>query len=236
MNQENTKTPNTPPLVVGLILFAIIFLISAPVVIKQMNSPEWLLPRADNWRVIARSTDKSVWEASDDVSAEHVNVKTSGGGFMVILQPTELATREAFFNDGLIANNTFKLSAEVNTPTDCHNGLTFRGNAQGEYYLFLVSQCANTYTVEILRREAGRDLPREALIPNTKISDSVGQPRTLTVIGKGETYYFYINGVYVNQVIDSRLNGDRVGTEVLKCNGVDREIVFDFNNFMLAAP
>jgi hypothetical protein len=90
--------------------------------------------------------------------------------------------------------------------------------------------------VEILQRESDRDLPREAIIPNTKISDKIGQPRNLTVIGSGEYYYFYINGSYVDYVRDSRLNGNRVGVEVLKCNGTNDEIVFDFNNFVLTSP
>ncbi len=237
MNQQNKNVPNRPPLVVGVILFfIIIFVSSVPVIIEQMYRPERFLSRTNSWHIIAKSTDKSVWETSDDIFAEHVNVKPTNSGFKVTLRPTEIATREAFFNEGLITRNTFKLSAEVNTPPACHNGLVFRGNAQGEYYLFLISSCSNTYTVEILRRESGHDLPREAIIPNTIVSDSIGQPRTLTVIGKGETYYFYINGTYVNQISDSRLNGNRVGIEVLKCSGSSEEIVFDFNNFVLTVP
>jgi hypothetical protein len=237
MNKQSKNVPNNPSFALGIILFFIvIFVSSAPVVIEQMYRPERFLSRTKTWHTIANSTGQSVWEASDGFAVEHVSVQPTNDGFKVMLQPTELSTREAFFNEGLITKNPFKLSVDVNTPPACHNGLVFRGNASGEYYLFLVSSCSNTYTVEILRRESGHDLPREALIPNTAVSDSIGQPRTLTVIGKGETYYFYINGTYVNQISDSRLNGSHVGVEVLKCDGSNEDVVFDFNNFILAAP
>lgn len=237
MNQQNQDIRDRPSFVLGVILlFVIIFLSFVPVIIQQMNRPERLLPRAEAWPTITKSTAKSVWETSDGFSVEHVNVSPTAGGFKVILQPAELSTREAYFNEGLITKSTFKLSVDVNTPSDCYDGLVFRGNVIGEYYLFLVSECANTYTVEILRRESGHDLPREAIIPNTPVPEAIGKPRNLTVLGRGETYYFYINGIYVDQITDSRLNGNRVGVEVLKCGGSNEELVFDFNNFVLAEP
>jgi hypothetical protein len=237
MNQQNKNPSDAPSFVVGIILFFIIILGGlSPVIILQMYRPEKFPLRTNGWNTISRSADNSVWGASDGITAEHVNMKQTPVGFSVILQQTESATREGFYNEGLITKRAFNLSADVNTPTDCYNGLVFRGNELGEYYLFLVGFCANTYTVEILQRESDRDLPREAIIPNTKISDKIGQPRNLTVIGSGEYYYFYINGSYVDYVRDSRLNGNRVGVEVLKCNGTNDEIVFDFNNFVLTSP
>jgi hypothetical protein len=90
--------------------------------------------------------------------------------------------------------------------------LIFRGNAQGEYYLFLVSQ--TSYTVEILRRKDNVDLPREAIILNTPIPNGVGKPQVIAVAGSGTSYSFYINNILVNSMSDSRLNGDRTGVEV----------------------
>lgn len=237
MHQQPKNIPDNPSVFVGFILLLIIVFASfVPLVVTQMYRPENLLPRTEAWHIVAKSTDKSVWEASDGFIVEHVSVQPTTDGFKVMLRPNELTTREAFFNEGLITKNTFKLSVDVNIPLDCHNGLVFRGNALGEYYLFLVSSCANTYTVEILRRESDHDLPREALIPNTSVPDSIGQPRTLSVIGKGEAYYFYINGTYVDQIIDSRLNGNHAGVEILKCGGSSEDIVFNFNNYILALP
>jgi len=236
MNQHNKNVPDTPSFAVGVgLLFLIIFLCSAPVIVQQMYRPEKLLPHTNSWAITTRSTDKSVWEASDGMSADYVNTQKAAHGVGVIVQSTELIIREAFYNDGLITKDPFKLSADVTIPISCDSGLVFRGNAQGEYYLFMVSQCANTYTVEILQRDLGYDLPREAIIPNTKISDTLGAPHTLTVIGNGTTYYFYINDVYVNQITDSRLNGNRVGVEILKCAGPSAEITFEFNNFVLSS-
>jgi hypothetical protein len=212
MNQQNNNPPNTSSFVLGVVLFFIIVMISsAPAVIGQMNRPERLLSRAEAWNIIARSTRGSVWEASDGSSAKHVSIQPDNTGFKVMLQPVEMATRQAFFHEGLIPTDTFKLSVEVKTPTACHNGLVFRGNPQGEYYLFLVS--SSSYTVEILRRDSDHDLPREALIPNTTVSNRIGQPHILSVIGRRGTYYFYINGTYVDQMSDSRLSGNRVGVE-----------------------
>jgi hypothetical protein len=213
MRQQSKSTPNNLSLPLGLVLFFVVaFMSSAPVVIEQMYRPERLLSHTNSWHIITKSTGKSAWNASDGFSAKYIDIKPTTIGLKVILQPTELATRETYFNEALVTTNTFKLSVEVNTPTACHNGLVFRGNEEGEYYLFLVSS-ESSYTVEILRRESNQDLPREAIIPNTTVSNSVGQPRTLAIIGKGQSYYFYINGIYVNQMSDSRLNGNRVGIE-----------------------
>lgn len=213
MDQQSKNSPNNSSPLVGLVLFFVVaFLSSAPVIIEQMNRPERLLSRTNSWHMITKIRSAGVWSASDGFSADYVDIKPTNGGFKVSLQPTESTTREAYFNDALITASTFLVSAEINTPAACHNGLVFRGNEEGEYYLFLVSS-ASSYTVEILRRESNQDLPREAIILNTTVSNSIGQPRTLAVIGKGESYYFYINGVYVNQMSDSRLNGNRVGVE-----------------------
>ena len=237
MHQQPRDIPDNRSVFVGFILLLLIVFASfVPLVITQMYRPENLLPRTKAWPIVAKSTDKSVWEASDGFIVEHVGAQPTTDGFKVMLRPNEVTTREAFFNEGLITRDTFKLSVDVNTPSDCYNGLVFRGNALGEYYLFLVGSCANTYTVEILRRESGEDLPREALIPNTSIPGSIGPPHTLSVIGKGETYYFYINGTYVDQIIDSRLNGNHAGVEIMKCGGSSEDIVFDFDNFVLASP
>lgn len=213
MHSQNKDLSNTSSFIVGVMfLFIIVSLSLVPAIVQKMNRPEELLPRTSKWQVIAQSTERSVWSDSDGYSAEHVSISPTSNGLDVVLQPTELTTREAFYNDGVITKTVFKLSVKVNTPTACHNGLVFRGNANGEYYLFLVSS-TSTYTVEILQRDSGIDLPREAIIPNTLVSSVIGQPRDLVVIGKGATYYFYINSVYMNQITDSRLNGNRVGLE-----------------------
>ena len=213
MKQQGNNFPKNPSFVTSIILFIVVVIFSStPVIIEQMNRPERLLRLTKIWHIITQSTDNSSWQASDGFSANYVDIKPTFEGFVVILHPTELSTREAYFNNVLITKDTFKLSAEVNTPTACHNGIVFRGNEQGEYYLFLVSSSA-TYTVEILKRESSLDLPREAIIPNTAVPDSIGQTHNLAVIGKKDTYYFYINGTLVNQITDSRLTGNRVGVE-----------------------
>jgi hypothetical protein len=237
MQQQPRNIPDGPSVFVGSLLLLLLVVASfVPLVITQMYRPENLLPRTKAWPIIAKSTDQSVWEASDGLIVEHVDIQPTSAGFRVMLRPNEVTTREAFFNEGLIARNTFKLSVDVNTPTDCYNGLVFRGNALGEYYLFLVGSCANTYTVEISRRESGQDLPREALIPNTSIPEAVGPPQTLSVIGREDAYYFYINGTYVDQIVDSRLNGNHAGVEILKCGGSSEDLVFNFSNYILASP
>lgn len=196
MNQPEMTEQKSPfSFAGGLLIFLLVILISsAPVVIEQLN----------------RSGNQ--WEPSDGFTADHVNYRSTRAGMEVILAPTEATTREAYFNKATIATDTFRLSTEVDTPNGCHDGLVFRGNAQGEYYLFLVD--AISYTVEILTRKANSDLPREAIIPNTPLPQSVGRPHILTVLGDGQSYSFYINNVFVNSIKDSRLSGDRVGVEV----------------------
>lgn len=200
MNQpETTKPDPSPSFAVGLFLFlVVIFISSAPVVIEQLNKLQ-------------------EWESSDGSGAEYVSYKPTRHGIEVILAPTDFTTREAYFNKKAIAQDVFRLSTEVEVaPTECGNdcrkGLIFRGNAQGEYYLFLVS--LTSYTVEILQRQDNVDLPREAIILNTPIPESIGKPQVITVLGDGPSYSFYINNVFVNQMSDSRLSGNRTGVEV----------------------
>lgn len=218
MNQpETTKPDPSPSFAVSFFLFiVVIFISSAPVVIEQLNKPERrafkLLAHSGTWQVIHASTSKSQWESSDGFSAEHVSYRPTSDGIEVVLAATELSTREAYLSKEAIATDAFRLSAEVDTPTGCHNGLVFRGNEQGEYYLFLVSPVS--YTVEILQRRDHADLPREAIIPNTSLPQSIGEPHTITVLTDGQSYLFYINHVFVNRMTDSRLNGNRTGVEV----------------------
>lgn len=218
MKQPETSKPNSHPSFVGsLFLFLlVIFISSTPVVIEQMNKPERrisrLLSRSGRWQVTHTSTSRSQWEPSDGSVAGYVSYRQTSNGVEVVLAPTELMTREAYFNREAIAPDAFRLSTEVDTPTGCHNGLVFRGNAQGEYYLFLVSQAS--YTVEILQRKDNVDLPREAIIPNTSLPKFVTEPHSLTVLSDGRSYFFYINNVFVESMSDSRLHGNRTGVEV----------------------
>jgi hypothetical protein len=214
---ETNNTDPAPSFITGLFLLLVVILFSAaPIVIEQINKPERLafklLSRSGRWQVLHASTRESQWQASDGSTAEHVRYRQTTSGIQVVLEPTELMTREAYFNKEAIIADVFRLSTEVDTPAGCHNGLVFRGNAQGGYYLFLVSPVS--YTVEFLQRKNNSDLPREAIIPNTLLPKFVGEPHTLTVIADGQTYFFYVNNVFVNQMSDSRLNGNRTGIEV----------------------
>lgn len=201
--------------VTSFFILAAVLSMFAPFIVPQINKPEnianFLLLRAKIWQTIHANTGTE-WESSDSTTAEYVTDKPTDTGVLITLGATQVNTREAYFTKKLIAKHAFKLSVEVNTPKDCHNGLVFRGNAQGEYYLFLVKE--PSYTVEILRREANNDLPREAIIPNTDVPEFIGKPRTLMVLGDGERYFFYINDILVNNMSDSRLNGNRIGIEV----------------------
>jgi hypothetical protein len=237
MKQQNQNPSGHSSLIVGLALFfIIIFIGSIPVIAPQIFRYEKLVPRASVWPITARSTRESIWKSSDGTTANYVNINNTASGLNVTVHPTELIIREGFLIEDLITKDTFKISTNVEIPISCHSGVAFRGNAQGEYYLFMVSPCGKTYTVEILQRESGHDLPREAIIPNTNYPDTVGQPLTLTVVGNGASYYFYINGVYVDQMFDSRLNGNRVGVEILKCAGPSDEITFGFSDLVLSSP
>jgi hypothetical protein len=202
-------------LVSSFFILAAVFSMFAPLIIPQIGKPEnianWLLFRAKTWPTLQPNAH-TVWEASDGTTVGYVTHQPTDRGIRITLEPTQTNTREAYFASGVLEKHAFTLQAEVSTPAGCHNGLVFRGNAQGEYYVFLVSE--SSYTVEILRREANADLPREALIPNTDVSEAVGKPQRLMVVGQAEQYFFYINDLLVNHLSDSRLNGKLSGVEV----------------------
>jgi hypothetical protein len=219
MNEQKKSDSSTSlSFIRSFFLFtAILLLSSAPVLIEQANNPKRiasnLLSHIRTWQVANTSKgNENEWETSDGFTAKHVSSKSISGGIEITLGATQAATREAFFSEEAITTGVFKLTTEVNTPKDCHNGLVFRGNAQGEYYLFLVS--ASSYTVEILRRDFSNDLPREAIIPNEPIPKIIGEPRTISVLSDGRHYLFYINDALVNGMDDSRLKGNRIGVEV----------------------
>ena len=217
MNEQMKKVPKKILLtfVTSFFILAAVLSMFTPFLVPQLNNPKnianFLLLRAKIWQTI-RANAGTEWEASDSTTAEYVTDKPTDTGVLITLGATQVNTREAYFAKKLIAKHTFKLSVEVNTPKDCHNGLVFRGSAQGEYYLFLVNE--TSYTVEILRRDVNNDLPREAIIPNTDIPKFIGKPHTLMVLGDDERYFFYINDIPVNNMSDSRLNGNRIGVEV----------------------
>jgi hypothetical protein len=176
------------------------------------------------------------WRSTDGTSSEKVSGPISKDGrLQVSVAPTESDTvREAFYNEFALAPRNFLLSVELINPAGCNTGLIFRGNIKGEYYLFLVG--SHTYTVEILQRDAGSDLPRQAIISNTDIPERIGQPHKLSVLSDGQNYYFYINNSFVNEIHDSRLSGERTGIEIMVCHGFSTESNFVLDNFTLKTP
>lgn len=202
---------NTIQFLRSLLLFLAIVVISAAIVLverKNLGQRPITVP----WKTIDSDMAVNQWSASDGTSAEVITLGGTDGNFNIHVLPSEDGRREAFYSGREIEGDIFRLMAQVVIPPDRWSGLIFRGNEEGEYYLFLVSNTA--YTVEILERNANADLPREAIFPVTAIPDGVGKPHTLKVEGNGQGYRFFINNAYLNQVQDSRLHGSRVGVEI----------------------
>jgi hypothetical protein len=231
----------------GLILLFILLLIFGPVIIKQEKPgsilANFLLTRAEKWTISYVNTfddDQSVqlsqWKPTDgEISGFIRNITVTNGHLEISFAPTqETVQRDAFVNEKALAQGDFLLTAEINAPLSCHTGLVFRDNAMGEYYAFLVGN--DSFTVEILRRNSAGDLPREAIIPNTAIPENVGVPHKISVLASLGHYSFYINNIFVGQMRDSRLDGDRNGIEVFVCQNVAKESIFTIDNFTLKMP
>jgi hypothetical protein len=229
------------------ILLMLLLIVFGPITIQrkyiQKLIAEGLIPHAEQWPVHFQDTFDSNaptrladWAATDGTTDERVNfLPPTDDRLEISVGPTgEPGVREAFFNTAAPAPDLFWLTMDVHTPFSCYTGLVFRGNSTGEYYLFLTAN--DHYTVEILRRNADGDLPRQAIIPNTRFPASIHQPESLGVLGVNHSYYFFVNHIFLDWMHDSRLHGERTGLEIIVCQNVATQSVFQFDNFTLRAP
>lgn len=230
-----------------LILFIILLLIFAPITIERLNIrkiyAEKLLSNADEWPIILRDfygnaspSQFAYWKPTDGTTADSVNLSLlTNGRFEISVAPTQnTIVREAFFNEHAFAPRNFLLTAGVSLPDACDTGLIFRGDTLGEYYSFLVGN--DHYTVEDFPRNPEGDLPRQAIIPNKPIPESIGRPSALGVLANDNHYYFYINHDFVDSMSDSRLHGERTGIEILVCQNIPTESIFQYDNFTVRTP
>ena len=125
--------------------------------------------------------------------------------------------------------DTFNISLDAQlikgSPSSACYGLTFRDQGDA-YYFFKV--CENGRYQVLLRA----DNTWYTLIDWT-IARSIqyGQPNTLMVEGRGSHFEFYINGVLVNELENSRLRKGHIGIAIDVDKG--ETPVFEFDNYIL---
>lgn len=240
------KSPGKFPKKIVIFGVLLVMLIAAAVFVANRKSDiqlfyaKILLAYAEKWPIAfsdAFDTESlPSWKPSDGSIDEGIKkMLTSGGRFEITVAPTlKSIMRDGFYNERAYASGNFMLQMKTNLPLSCDAGLIFRGNEQGEYYLFLIGN--NSYTVEILRRNKDGDLPREAIILNTPFPQGIGEPDTLSVVAQNDSYYFYVNHVFVDKMSDDRLHGDQTGIELMVCQGMASESVFKIDDFTLRRP
>lgn len=221
----------------------IVFIVIGTIVFKDVQNyyANKLLIQTEEWVIKVSETfdndSLAFWVPTDGIIDRHVTkLAIEDGQIEIVFAPTEeQIVRDAFFFEQALAPESFLLTVAVMaSPNACKSGLIFRGNRYGEYYLFLVGK--TSYTVELLTRDSGGDLPREAIIPNKNIPNDVGQPLSLSVLAKDDKYYFYINQIYIDKMSDERLDAGRIGFELMVCQGVTSESAFRLDDFILKVP
>lgn len=154
------------------------------------------------------------------------NAQIVDGKFRVEVQRSQGFVRAWWPAPELDAFN-ISLDAQLiqGSPSSACYGLTFRSQ-EDAYYLFKVCEDGR-YTV-LLQADG-----KWYTLIDWTVTRSIqyGQPNTLMVKGSGSHFEFYINGVLVNEMENSRLKKGHIGIAIDVDQG--ETSVFEFDNYIL---
>ena len=220
MNPAQKPTGNKPfTLIAAVLIFqALLYHVAPALLIRVIDNPDVkrkiLWHYSNEWNNI-EVNEFSTWVNSDGSSDKDVSILPLPNGVQVINNTPEWCFREGYFLNDIRAGRIFKLHADINANRASEYGLVFHGDVAGQYYVFLVSD--DEYTVEILPRENNSDLFRKAIIEITPLPDQVNHVESISVMAYENRYFLYINDIYVDQFMDTRLQGNRIGIEIFGC-------------------
>ena len=119
---------------------------------------------------------------------------------------------------------------QISGPVDGEWGLIYRVTSEDDYYLFEIN-AQQDYCVYL---HQGGDW--EALVDWTP-SDAIqaDQVNKLAVIAQGTQFLFFINGQFITQLSDDRLDAGQTGV-LIGLSNVGDQGTWEFDNFSLRSP
>jgi hypothetical protein len=119
------------------------------------------------------------------------------------------------------ANFAYQVSMTINQGFRGQGGVLFRANSANNSYYFFHISIDGTYALDVYATNSHTGNTETRTLAQgltTAISAGLGSSNQLAVIAKGKQLYLYVNGQYVNQVVDSTLSSGEIGVAVLDTN------------------
>jgi hypothetical protein len=245
--KQVTVAPGKKTWIVGLILsiLGIVSIsmekidVSRPIYQTPTIQPEEyainLLHEAEEWPLVQNSVfDSGSWPTEDGPATAEV---TGDGHYIVTI---------SFEDDGVgsqgewifpILDQVYDFYLNVEAKYISGNeqrsyGLLFHSDGlERPVYLFRVYEKAQLFDVHLIDDPSWRELSGKT--PSTRIKQ--GEFNRLTVVAKGSHYYFYINGIFVLDIVDGSRERGNVGIRISVDDGGEDQVV-ELRNFELRYP
>jgi hypothetical protein len=118
-------------------------------------------------------------------------------------------------------NFAYQVSMTINQGFRGQGGILFRANSTNNTYYFFHISIDGTYALDVyatVSHTGNVEARTLAQGLTTAITTGLGSSNQLAVIAKGKQLYLYVNGQYVNQVVDSTVSSGEIGVAVLDTN------------------
>lgn len=193
-------------------------------------TPEELLQQAKQWPNIFSDNfndNSGNWQDTDDSTSSEVTVAYNGQ-YDIFVETKGDSVREAFFRQAMDVPENFFMTIDTRAVDDngCEYGIIFRGTINNEYYVFSIVNNKTKYKVVAVR---GGE--RETLLKPMPLSKGIKSPTSLSVIGIGSYYRFFVNDRYVTEMSTDLIDGRRIGIEVFLCP--ERKVKFGFDDLQV---
>lgn len=193
-------------------------------------TPEEFLIQAKQWPNVFTDSfndNSGNWQDTDDSTSPEVTVSFNGQ-YDILVETKEDSVREAFFRHAADAPENFFMTIDTRAVDDdgCEYGVVFRGTINNEYYVFSIVENKTKYKVVSVRE--GK---REDILNPMRFPEGVGSPSSISVIGIGSYYRFYVNDRYVTEINNDLLHGQRIGIEIFLCP--ERHVKFGFDDLQV---
>lgn len=201
-------------------------------------------PTNQEYLTVAKSWPQAFMDTFDDDTGKWRYINSNAnpsvtvsydGRYSLLVDAQNNSVREAFYREaGPPIPDVFYLSveADANLQTGCEYGI-IAGNFGQERYEFSIVGDKKQYRITRVLKSGDKET-RTDLIPATDLPADVRTPNILRIIAQANRYLLYINDIYVDEIADSRIDVNRIGTGIFVCKGRTATLVFD--NFELRLP
>jgi hypothetical protein len=234
---------------IGGLAVVIAALISiGPTIFQNIGSSEDSIETARNWPIVAadnfsNETSRRHWTRLENPAGSIE--ETFDSGFRIDVQTVgdgHAASHVFYFNEDAVLRDRFLISvdAALSLQSGCMYGIIFRGTLDENFYSFYIwppdsnPDSIFTQAYGLVRKAPGQEKKFEDIIPLTNLRNDL-VISTLSVLGNGSNYKFYVNDVLIDEANDDRLRGSKAGIGTITCSFLE-SAHFVFDNFEVRAP